>query len=106
MTNMSRDHERPWTTRGDTEMSQIEDLVAAYRILAEFGVIDAYGHVSVRSENDPGRYLLSRSLAPEVVTEADIIEYDLDTGQRQRARVGTGALHPRRGVQGPPRRHG
>src|SRR3954447_5872558 len=79
MTNMSRDHERPWTTRGDTEMSQIEDLVAAYRILAEFGVIDAYGHVSVRSENDPGRYLLSRSLAPEIVTEADIIEYDLDS---------------------------
>ncbi len=37
-------------------MSQAEDLVAAYRILAEFGVIDAYGHVSVRSERDPNRY--------------------------------------------------
>src|SRR6185503_12630271 len=34
-------------------MSQIEDLVAAYRILAEHNVIDAYGHVSVRSERDP-----------------------------------------------------
>jgi HCOMODA/2-hydroxy-3-carboxy-muconic semialdehyde decarboxylase len=33
----------------------------------------------VRSENDPGRYLLSRSLAPERVTEQDIIEYDLDS---------------------------
>jgi ribulose-5-phosphate 4-epimerase/fuculose-1-phosphate aldolase len=60
-------------------MSQIEDLVAAYRILAEHGNIDAYGHVSVRSENDPQRYLLSRSLAPEAVTEADIMEYDLDS---------------------------
>jgi len=60
-------------------MSQLEDLVAAYRILAEFNVIDAYGHVSVRKEGDPGRYLLARSLAPEVVTEADIIEYDLDS---------------------------
>ncbi len=60
-------------------MSQAEDLVAAYRILAEFGVIDAYGHVSVRSERDPNRYLLSRSLAPELVTEADILEYDLDS---------------------------
>jgi len=60
-------------------MSQLEDLVAAYRILAEFGVIDAYGHVSVRKEGDTGRYLLARSLAPEVVTEDDIIEYDLDS---------------------------
>ncbi len=48
-------------------MSHIEDLVAAYRILAEHGVIDAYGHVSVRSDRDPKRYLLSRSLAPEMV---------------------------------------
>lgn len=60
-------------------MSQIEDLVAAYRTLAEFGIIDAYGHVSVRSENDPNRYLLARSLAPERVQEQDIIEYDLDS---------------------------
>jgi ribulose-5-phosphate 4-epimerase/fuculose-1-phosphate aldolase len=62
-------------------MSQIEDLVAAYRILAEFGVIDAYGHVSVRSESNPGRYFLSRSLAPELVTEDDIMEYDLDSNE-------------------------
>lgn len=60
-------------------MSQIEDLVAAYRILAEQRIIDAYGHVSVRSQDDPNRYLLSRSLAPEVVTEADIMLYDLDS---------------------------
>ena len=60
-------------------MSHIEDLVAAYRILAEHGVIDAYGHVSVRSERDPKRYLLARSLAPESVTPEDIMEYDLDS---------------------------
>jgi len=60
-------------------MSPIEDLVCAYRILAEHGVIDGYGHVSVRSDRDPGRYLLARSLAPELVTEADIMEYDLDS---------------------------
>jgi len=60
-------------------MSLIEDLVCAYRILAEHGVIDGYGHVSVRSDRDPGRYLLARSLAPELVTEADIMEYDLDS---------------------------
>ena len=60
-------------------MSLKEDLVAAYRILAEFGVIDGYGHVSVRSETDPDRYWLSRSLAPELVTEDDLLEYDLDS---------------------------
>jgi HCOMODA/2-hydroxy-3-carboxy-muconic semialdehyde decarboxylase len=60
-------------------MSLIEDLVAAYRILAEFRIIDGYGHVSVRSESDPNRYLMSRSLAPELVTPDDIMEYDLDS---------------------------
>ena len=60
-------------------MSYIEDLAAAYRILAEQGVIDAYGHVSVRSDRDPKRYLLSRSLAPELVMPEDIMEYDLDS---------------------------
>jgi HCOMODA/2-hydroxy-3-carboxy-muconic semialdehyde decarboxylase len=60
-------------------MSLIEDLVVAYRTLAEFRIIDAYGHVSVRSDRDPNRYLIARSLAPELVTEADIMEYDLDS---------------------------
>jgi ribulose-5-phosphate 4-epimerase/fuculose-1-phosphate aldolase len=60
-------------------MSLIEDLAAANRILAEHGVIDGYGHVSVRSDRDPQRYLLSRAIAPELVTEEDILEYDLDS---------------------------
>jgi HCOMODA/2-hydroxy-3-carboxy-muconic semialdehyde decarboxylase len=60
-------------------MSQIEDLVVSYRTLAEEGVIDAYGHVSVRSEKDPHRYLMARQLAPELVTETDILEFDLDS---------------------------
>jgi ribulose-5-phosphate 4-epimerase/fuculose-1-phosphate aldolase len=60
-------------------MDTIEDLVAAYRILAEHGVIDAYGHVSLRSPTNPQRYYLARSLAPERVQAEDIIEYDLDS---------------------------
>jgi ribulose-5-phosphate 4-epimerase/fuculose-1-phosphate aldolase len=60
-------------------MSQTEDLVLAYRILAAHGVVDAYGHVSARSERDPHRYLLSRSMAPELVTADDILEFDLDS---------------------------
>ena len=55
-----------------------EDLVAANRILADQGVLDGYGHVSVRAPGKPDRFLMSRSLAPEMVTEADLLEHDLD----------------------------
>ena len=58
---------------------ELDDLVAAYRILAAHGVIDAYGHVSLRSPRNPERYYLARSVAPELVTEEDLIEYDLDS---------------------------
>ena len=60
-------------------MSLALDLVIASRTLAEHGVIDAYGHASARSESDPNRYFMARNLAPELVTEADILEYDLDS---------------------------
>lgn len=60
-------------------MSLIEDLVVAYRVLAEHEVIDAYGHVSVRSDKDPNRYFMAGHIAPELVTEADVIQYDLDS---------------------------
>jgi len=60
-------------------MSLKEDIACAYRILAEHGVIDAYGHVSARSDRDPNRYIMARHLAPELVTEDDLIEYDLDS---------------------------
>jgi len=57
-------------------MEQLEDLVAANRILAEHGVIDAYGHVSLRSSRG---YTLARAIAPEIVQLEDLIEYDLDS---------------------------
>jgi HCOMODA/2-hydroxy-3-carboxy-muconic semialdehyde decarboxylase len=53
------------------------DVVIANRILAHEGVVDAYGHVSVRHPLDPTRYLLSRSRAPELVERGDIVEFDL-----------------------------
>jgi ribulose-5-phosphate 4-epimerase/fuculose-1-phosphate aldolase len=56
----------------------VADLVAANRILAQEGVVDAFGHVSVRHNLNPNRFLLSRSLAPALVTADDLIEYDLD----------------------------
>jgi len=63
-------------------LDALQDLVAAYRILAEHGVIDAYGHVSLRSPENPERYFLARSIAPERVTRPDLIEYDLDSRPR------------------------
>ena len=55
------------------------DLAAASRILAAQGVVDGFGHVSMRHPTAPGRYLMSRSLAPALVTPEDIVEYDLDS---------------------------
>jgi ribulose-5-phosphate 4-epimerase/fuculose-1-phosphate aldolase len=64
---------------GPADPKLIEDLVAANRILAAEGVVDGYGHVSVRHDKAADRYLLSRSLAPELVTAEDILEFDLDS---------------------------
>src|SRR6266481_678436 len=58
---------------------QIPDLVIANHILANEGVLDAYGHVSVRDERNPTHYLMSRSMPPLFVQAADIIEYDADS---------------------------
>lgn len=58
--------------------SLVDDLVAANRILAHLGVLDAYGHVSLRDPKDPNRFWMSRSVAPATVTAADIMQYDLD----------------------------
>jgi ribulose-5-phosphate 4-epimerase/fuculose-1-phosphate aldolase len=58
--------------------SLVQDLVIANRILAREDVVDAYGHVSVRHPDNPHRFLIARSLAPELVAPADIVELDLD----------------------------
>lgn len=60
-------------------MSIIEDLVIASRVCVEHGVIDAYGHVSVRSDVNPNHYFIARDVAPELITQADIVEMDLDS---------------------------
>jgi ribulose-5-phosphate 4-epimerase/fuculose-1-phosphate aldolase len=52
--------------------------VIANRILAHEGVVDAYGHISVRHQERADRFFLSASRSPELVTPDDIIEYDLD----------------------------
>ena len=58
--------------------SVIRDLVAGNRIMAHENIVDAYGHISVRHPDNPNRYLLSRARSPELVEEADIMEFELD----------------------------
>jgi len=61
-------------------MSQLDDLmrdlVVANRILSNEQVVDAYGHISVRHPDNPKRFFMSRSLAPELVERHDLIEFD------------------------------
>jgi len=56
-----------------------EDLVAANRILAGLAVLDGFGHVSARHPEHADRYLLARSVAPELVTVDDIMTFDLQS---------------------------
>ena len=57
----------------------VEDVVAASRVLAMHEVLDAYGHVSARSDRRPERFIMSRSLAPALVGAADLMELDLES---------------------------
>jgi HCOMODA/2-hydroxy-3-carboxy-muconic semialdehyde decarboxylase len=61
-----------------TLQAALDDLVIANRILASEGVIDAFGHVSIRHPGDPDRYFLARSRSPELVERGDLMEFDLD----------------------------
>ena len=63
----------------DQLSSLLYDLAIANRVIAHEGVLDAFGHVSMRHPDNPNRYFLSRSRAPELVSPDDLIEYDLDS---------------------------
>ena len=56
----------------------IDDLVIANRILVNQGVLDGFGHISVRHDREPGRFLIARSMAPGLVTADDIVACDFD----------------------------
>jgi ribulose-5-phosphate 4-epimerase/fuculose-1-phosphate aldolase len=64
---------------GPPDPKLLEDLVAAYRILADHNLLDGWGHVSVRHNKDPNRYLMARGMSADMVTAKDIIEFDLDS---------------------------
>lgn len=70
--------QREPASAGPVDAAVLEELVLANRILVDQGVLDAFGHVSIRHPNDANRFLLSRSLAPALITPEDIMEFDLD----------------------------
>ena len=57
----------------------LADFAAASRILAARGVVDGFGHVSMRHPDAPDRFLMSRALAPALTEPTDIMEFDLDS---------------------------
>ena len=68
----------PSATLPGVDPALLEDIAVGSRILADFGVLDGFGHVSARSPTNPNHFLMSRSLAPALVTPEDIMEFDLD----------------------------
>jgi ribulose-5-phosphate 4-epimerase/fuculose-1-phosphate aldolase len=54
-------------------------LALANRIVAHEGVLDGFGHISIRHPDDPGRYFLARSRSPELIEPSDILEFSLDS---------------------------
>jgi len=73
----------PALAQGESQLQSVppdllEDIVVGSRILAEFGVVDGFGHVSARDPANPKHFLMSRSLAPALVSVDDIMEFDED----------------------------
>jgi ribulose-5-phosphate 4-epimerase/fuculose-1-phosphate aldolase len=68
----------PSASLSGVDPALLEDVVVGSRILADFGVVDGFGHVSARHPTNPNHFLMSRSLAPALVTADDIMEFDLD----------------------------
>jgi HCOMODA/2-hydroxy-3-carboxy-muconic semialdehyde decarboxylase len=69
------------SSRSDPTAAVIEQLVEANHILAAKGILDAMGHVTVRSPTNPGHFLMAWSVAPALVTACDIFEFDVGTGE-------------------------
>jgi ribulose-5-phosphate 4-epimerase/fuculose-1-phosphate aldolase len=76
----------------------LRDLVIANRILAAHGVVDAFGHVTIRHPQRPDRYFMACSKGPGTVTRADLIEFTLDSepiDQNGRAMYAERPIHGR-----------
>ena len=79
-------------------LPEARQLIArANRMIANEGVLDAFGHVTMRHPTDPTRYLMSRSRGPELVQADDILEFTLDS---QPVKPPTARLYGERVIHG------
>ena len=62
----------------DVSRAALEELVTANRILAREGVVDAFGHASIRHPVQADRYIMSRARAPECIEIDDLMEFELN----------------------------
>jgi len=62
----------------DPDEARIEDLITASHILTNEGILDSFGHITVRSAKNPQHFFMPRAMPPALVTRADIVEVDLD----------------------------
>jgi ribulose-5-phosphate 4-epimerase/fuculose-1-phosphate aldolase len=65
----------------DSDSQRKQDLVAAYKILVNEGILDSFGHVSVRSAKDSGIFIMPRAMPPSLVEDQDLLELDVSTSQ-------------------------
>jgi ribulose-5-phosphate 4-epimerase/fuculose-1-phosphate aldolase len=79
MAEASKDGVRLGAGYADLDPQVATDLVAANHILADHGVLDSFGHVSVRDPRNRERYLQMQAIAPRDVTLSDLITFDLDS---------------------------
>ncbi len=61
-----------------SDEERIADLITASHILANEGILDSFGHVTVRSARDPARFFMPRAMPPALVSRADIVELDME----------------------------
>jgi HCOMODA/2-hydroxy-3-carboxy-muconic semialdehyde decarboxylase len=85
-TNSGKNHNGE-TSVADKLAALKYEIALANRILANEGVMDAFGHVSARHPGNPKRYFMSRSRAPELVETSDIMEFDLDSNLVRKSNI-------------------
>src|SRR5258708_12672518 len=63
----------------DSDEARIEDLIIASHILANEGILDSFGHVTVRSAKDPSRFFMPRAMPPALISRTNTVELHLDS---------------------------
>ena len=69
------------TASGDPDAGRKADLITAYRILVNEGILDSFGHVSVRSAKDPNIFFMPRAMPPALVSLDDLLELRVSDSQ-------------------------